>query len=117
MEKDKNIPDSYDHEKISKGFQLLSEFRKPFQQLKFSTIPGREDNLMYRNLEKKEVIPDNVSFSDYLPHNIKHSPKKKPHSHSTVTEKFNLRRLTFDTSQDLIRDKNFKDLEITKIED
>jgi len=45
--------------------------------LKFETIPGREDNILYQKLEKKEIIPDSVSFKDYLPNHIKYSPFKK----------------------------------------
>jgi hypothetical protein len=61
--------------------------------MKFETIPGREENTIFGlKLEKKEVIPDVVSFHDYLPNNITSSPYKKGFSHTSTTKKFNLRR-------------------------
>lgn len=47
---------------------------------------------MYKNLEKIELPPESVSFSDYLPNNIRNSPLKKDYSHSYTTNKYKLRK-------------------------
>lgn len=51
---------------------------------------------MYRNLEKQEIIPTTVSFSDYLPNHMRSSPLKKEYSHSYTTSKLKLRKSIYD---------------------
>lgn len=75
-------PDSYDHDKISTAYSLLSANVRPVQALNFATVQGRGDGLPYCSIEREEPIPESVSFSDYLPHNISKSPMKKAFSHT-----------------------------------
>eukprot|EP00347_Sterkiella_histriomuscorum_P020514 403337510 len=120
LEQVKQRPDNYDHDKVSKAFSLLSDFKRPKQQVKFETIPGRNDS-MYKNLEKKEVIPDSVSFNEFLPNHMRNSPQKKSFSHSNTTQKFNLRRYTqydqFNSTATGSRKSDYMNLDATSMEE
>eukprot|EP00347_Sterkiella_histriomuscorum_P013564 403364233 len=120
LEQVKQRPDNYDHDKVSKAFSLLSDFKRPKQQVKFETIPGRNDS-MYKNLEKKEVIPDSVSFNEFLPNHMRNSPQKKSFSHSNTTQKFNLRRYTqydqFNSTATGSRKSEYMNLDATSMEE
>ena len=47
IENSKIVPDSYDHDKISTALTYTSNHHRPKKVLKFDTIPGREDNLIF----------------------------------------------------------------------
>lgn len=91
-------PDSYDHDKISTALTFTSNHHRTKKVLKFETIPGREDNLIFGSNslidEKEDYSPAFVSHAEFLPNCIKHSPIKKEWSHTNTTLKFNLRRAT-----------------------
>ena len=79
-------PSHYDHERINKAFDSLSHLAKPASVIKFEKVQGRDDNLLYRLMEKPQTpMPDCVSYEQFLPNSIRCSPSKKAHSHTRIS--------------------------------